>query len=323
MIIKYRVLIENGKKNITEENMLTKYKWKKQGQIFCPDNNYTWMKTHASNPTAEYLSGDIFRVYFSTRNENNVSCIAYADIDLNNPTVVTNLSTEPVLEPGDLGTFDDSGTSMACILNFEGNKYLYYLGWNLCKNVPWHNSIGLAVYNNSTGKFEKYSKAPILDRHEADPYSLSYPYVLNDDGLLRMYYGSNLKWGANQEDMAHLMKYAYSDNPITWTREGKIALAFKDDSEYAMSKPCVIKEHGIYKMWYSFRGEAYRIGYAESEDGISWKRKDEEVGITVSESGWDSESIEYPFVFTHKNTKFMLYNGNRYGLTGFGIAILD
>jgi len=123
--------------------------------------------------------------------------------------------------------------------------------------------------------------------------------------------------------MAHLIKYAESTDGLGWKREGKIALHFKDENEYAMSRPFVLKENGIYRMWYSYRGAAYRIGYAESENGLDWERMDEKVGITVSDSGWDSESVEYPFLFDHKGQRYMLYNGNGYGRTGFGLAVLE
>ena len=76
-------------------------------------------------------------------------------------------------------------------------------------------------------------------------------------------------------------------------------------------------------MWYSYRGETYRIGYAESPDGIVWQRKDDEVGLDVSISGWDSEMIEYSFIFDHKGDRYMLYNGNDYGKSGMGLAILE
>ena len=46
------------------------------------------------------------------------------------------------------------------------------------------------------------------------------------------------------------------------------------------------------------------------------------VGITRSKSGWDSEMIEYPYVVSFKNDLFMFYNGNRYGETGAGVAVL-
>jgi len=75
-------------------------------------------------------------------------------------------------------------------------------------------------------------------------------------------------------------------------------------------------------MWYACRGESYRIGYAESADGLNWTRLDHAVGIARSESGWDCEMIEYPFVFDHGGQRYMLYNGNGYGKSGFGLAVL-
>ena len=31
----------------------------------------------------------------------------------------------------------------------------------------------------------------------------------------------------------------------------------------------------------------------------------------------------YPYVFDHAGNRYMLYNGNGYGRTGFGMAILE
>jgi hypothetical protein len=80
-------------------------------------------------------------------------------------------------------------------------------------------------------------------------------------------------------------------------------------------------------MWYSFRAQpeiqTYRIGYAESTDGLSWIRLDQHVGIDISSSGWDSEMICYPRVFEHNKRLYMLYNGNDYGKSGFGLAVLE
>ncbi len=71
------------------------------------------------------------------------------------------------------------------------------------------------------------------------------------------------------------------------------------------------------------RGEKYRIGYAESDDGQTFTRMDEEVGIGVSQDGWDSDMICYPCVFDLHDMRYMIYCGNEYGKTVFGLAILD
>jgi hypothetical protein len=280
------------------------------------------MSSHAANTVAEHLHDDVFRVYFSCRDKHNRSHIGYADVDIRPPFGLLAISEKPLLAPGEIGAFDDSGVSLSCMKVIGGRKFLYYLGWNLGVTVPWRNAIGLAIYNETAQEFERYSKAPIMDRHHVDPYSISYPFVLEDDGVYRMWYGSNLSWGPRQDDMAHVIKYAESDDGLHWRREGKIALHFRDPSEYAMSRPFVIKEDGLYRMWYSYRGRAYRIGYAESSDALAWERKDEQIGIDVSESGWDSQAIEYPFLFDHHGERYMIYNGNSYGKTGFGLAVL-
>ena len=76
-------------------------------------------------------------------------------------------------------------------------------------------------------------------------------------------------------------------------------------------------------MWYSVRGSRYVIGYAESADGLRWTRRDDAHGLLPSPDGWDSEMVEYPYVFDHAGTRYMLYNGNGYGRTGVGLAVWE
>src|SRR5262249_8487467 len=173
-------------------------------------------------------------------------------------------------------------------------------------------------------RFERFSRAPVLDRSEQDPFSLSYPCVLHESaGDWKMWYGSNLSWGPGHSDMVHLIKLARSTNGRRWTPGEEPCLEANGPDESAFSRPCVLREGRLYRMWYSYRGASYRIGYAESPDGVQWNRQDDAAGLEPSASGWDSESVEYPFVFRHRGTVFMIYNGNAYGRDGFGLAVLE
>ena len=67
----------------------------------------------------------------------------------------------------------------------------------------------------------------------------------------------------------------------------------------------------------------YRLGYAESADGVRWERLDHLAGMERSDEGWDSVMIAYPFVYEHRGVKHLLYNGNGFGETGIGYAVLD
>jgi predicted GH43/DUF377 family glycosyl hydrolase len=302
-------------------------KWIKIKHIFKAENHSDWMFSHGANPVFKELEDGTCRVFFTCRDKMSKSYIAYLDLDFENDFQIVNISKEPVLTPGELGLFDDSGVVMSCFQEIEGEEYLYYLGWNLKVTVPWLNTIGLAKLNKEQHKFEKVSKAPIMDRSDEDPFSISYPCVLFDEGVYKMWYGSNLSWGEEQSAMNHVFKYAESNDGVNWKRTNQIVVGLEHKGEYALSKPWVVKDQEKYKMWYSYRAsersDQYRIGYAESDDGIKWIRKDDQVGIDVSpDDSWDSDMISYPCVFDYKGERYMLYTGNGYGKEGFGIAIL-
>ena len=74
-------------------------------------------------------------------------------------------------------------------------------------------------------------------------------------------------------------------------------------------------------MWYAWRGERYRIGYAESRDGTQWTRDDGK-GLSAGTDAWESSMVAYPCVFEWDGRRYMLYNGNDYGRTGVGLAVL-
>jgi hypothetical protein len=297
-------------------------RWRKLGRIFCPDHESDWMRTHAANAVPLRLGGDRYRVYFSTRDAESRSSVGWVEIDLRRPQTILAVAKEPVLAPGPIGAFDDSGVSLACIAAHDGTLFLYYTGWNIGVTVPWRNSIGLATSSDGL-HFTRASPAPVLDRNRVDPYSLSYPFVLHDGRAWRMWYGSNLRWGREQRDMDHVIKYAAGSSPEQWQPTGAICIGIERAGEYAFSRPCVVRDGALWRMWYSFRGDAYRIGYAESSDGVAWTRRDAEAGIAPSREGWDSQSVEYPYVFDHDGARYLLYNANGYGLTGFGLAVLD
>jgi hypothetical protein len=299
-------------------------KWRKLGRVFVPAGTTDWMRTHAAVPTAEHLEGDVFRVYFSSRDEANRAHTGYVVIDISRPRDVLEVSSSPVLSPGALGGFDDSGAMGSWLASHQGRTLLYYIGWNLGVTVPFRNAIGVAV-RQADGRFVRHAPGPILDRSMREPQFCSAPCVLPGDDRWRMWYLSCTEWSLVDGRPRHRyhIKYAESDDGIAWVRNGDVAIDYRDPGEYAISRSTVLRDPDVWRMWYSFRGERYRIGYAESDDGRQWTRLDDRAGIDASPDGWDCDMIEYPFVFDHKGARYMLYNGNGYGRTGFGIAVLE
>jgi hypothetical protein len=299
-------------------------RWEKLGLVFCPDRHDDWMISHAAVPFAVPLEGSLLRVYFSTRDRDNRSSVGWVLIDLDRPGDVLEMSRAPVLGPGRLGAFDDSGVTMSWLNEFGGRLFLYYTGWSLGVTVPFYFYVGLAESDGRGRTFYRTSPAPILGRSAVDPYLTASPCVLVEEGLWCMWYISCVRWELLEGGPRHHyhIRYAESTGGREWRRAGHVCLDFAGAEEYAFGRPCVLKDGLVYKMWYCYRGASYRIGYAESGDRLHWTRRDGDVGIDVAEYGWDSEMIAYPYVFDHRGSRFMLYNGNGYGRTGFGLAVL-
>ncbi len=298
-------------------------RWRKLGLVFAPDGSVPWMLTHAANPTAEHLAGDRIRLYFSSRDARSRSSVSFVDINVSDPMTILRHADAPVLAPGDPGTFDDAGISIGCVLAVGSRRYLYYMGWHLMTSVPFQNTIGLAISDGPDEPYRRVATNPIVGISDVDPHTVSYPWVRHESGRFRMWYGSSTKWGPHTSDMRHVIKYAESADGLEWKATGRIAIDADEPGEYALSRPCVLRDADRYRMWFCSRGPAYRIQYAESDDGLVWTRTPDCAGLDVSPAGWDSEMIEYPCVFDHDGRRYALYAGNGYGRTGFGLAVLD
>jgi hypothetical protein len=195
--------------------------------------------------------------------------------------------------------------------------------------VPYRNAIGLAVSKDGGLTFQRLFDGPVVDRNIYEPYFTASPCVYKDERKWHMWYASATGFVIVNEkpEPLYVIKYASSTNGIDWVRENITCIFPKSEFE-ANARPTVIKENGIYKMWFTFRGsfdyrdgkDSYRIGYAESNDGKSWKRMDELAGIDVSAEGWDSTMVTYPYVLPYKGKKYLFYNGNGFGQSGFGYA---
>lgn len=300
--------------------------WEKQGLVYVPKGDVEGMRTHAAYPVAEHLSGDDYRIFFSTRDSNNRSQIASLCAVLRNHRFhILDDTPKLVLTHGKNGRFDDSGVTVTSLVRHGGRRLLYYLGWNLGITIPFRNSIGVAIADGPDAQFARISEAPLIDRNHVDPISLNYPFLMWSDGRFKIWYGSCIEWPDNSKSSYEFaIKYAESADGLDWSRQGEVAISCDVPHEDAITRPHVINEDGIYKMWYSRKkGPYYRLGYAESEDGRKWERMDDKVGLDVSGGDeWDSEMIEYPFLFDHAGHRYMLYNGNGYGRTGFGLAVL-
>lgn len=297
----------------------TAIRWRKRGLLIRPDARLPWALTHCMVATPQQLGRGIVRVFFSGRDAHNRSNIGFAVVDLSGEPKVLDYASEPVLTPGELGCFDDNGVTPSSIVECDGRLLLYYIGWNPGSTVRVHLFGGLAYSDDGGRSFQRYSRAPIIERNGVNPFLNTAPYVMRAAGQWRMYYVSGTGW-VHKDLPRYNIQYATSDDGYAWRRDGHVCIDFASPDEVALARPWVVAENGGFRMWFSHKGESYRMGYAESHDGLRWHRRDALAGLDVSDSGWDSEMVEYAAVITEGERRYMFYNGNNYGYDGIGLA---
>lgn len=312
------------------------FSWEKKGVVFRAEDHLPWAKSHSQMPTVATRrtddEGDV-EVFFSSRDQHNQSHIGrfrLADQDLQKVAAV---QSHVVLGLGELGCFDDCGVMPTSHIHYKGNDYLYYIGWNVRNTIPYHNSLGLAVSEDGGHTYQRLHTGPIMERTHEEPHFCATACVRLENGIWRNWYLSCTEWrmwNGKPEPRYHL-KYAESIDGIHWRRFGVVAIDFKDEEEGAIARATVLKSGELYQMWFCYRKwkdyttdlhASYRIGYAESDDGLVWRRHDDLAGIAVSEQGWDAFMQAYPEVFLHRGETYMLYNGDGFGRSGIGLAQL-
>lgn len=299
------------------------YSWKKRGCIFTPSGRHPKLLSHAANPLAMPLSQNIFRIFYSGRDAMKRSSVGAFDYDILSGEIIADYE-EPFISAGLPGSFYEDGISVGNCYSAGSKTYMLFMAWRTPKNSHWYGDIGRFVVNEDlTLSIDR--DTPFISHKDFNSISLSYPWVHPDkQGGFEMWYGTTETWNAGNNEMLHVIRNAASPDGETWEQTDRV-IPFALGTAQAFSRPTLIENSdGTQDMWFSYRsgdGTSYRIGHSQYSGGV-WSQTPGHPGIDVSDSGWDSEMIEYPFVFKHEDKIFMLYNGNNYGETGIGLAEL-
>jgi hypothetical protein len=303
-------------------------KWIKKGLIYKAPFDGSWKDNSALTPQPFLLNKDVIRIYASFRDKKGVGRIGYVDVSAKNPSDVLTISDEPVLDIGKNGTFDDNGVILGDVLRVDDKIYMYYVGFQLVKKVKFLAYAGLAISNDNGKCFKRYKHTPILDRSDEALYIRAIHSVLYENDIFRVYYAAGNDWEkiGDRYYPRYDINYIESKDGINIGDKGiKIIANNTDNLEYRIGRPKVYKLQNKYIMFFTYGtiDGKYMAGYAESDDGIKWIRKDKKLGLSISEKGWDSKHIAYPTLIKTAYKTYLFYNGNNMGYEGFGYAELE
>lgn len=307
--------------------------WRRAGVILPPLDVQGGWDSHCQMPTPLLLNEGTLRIYYCTRDQKNRSHIFFADVAVDAPARVIARSERPCLVPGPAGYFDAAGVMPTSVIRVGNEIWMYFIGWTVRADVPYHNAIGLAVSRDGGDTFERRFAGPVVGSTATEPLFCSTADVVRTSEIWRMWYASTTEWrsvNGKLEPRYHL-KYAESADGMAWLQQGRVAIDYRDECEAAVARATVLHDGTGFQMWFCHRdlvgyrndaAHAYKIGTAMSDDGLNWRRSDAAVFApgTSPLKGIDDIMQAYPSVLRVRDELLMFYNGNGFGQTGILMA---
>ena len=302
--------------------------WSKKGLVFDTARHGVggWMRHSALTPTPYRISDEVIRVYAGFRDEDGVSRIGYVDVLADDPASVVGVSQQPVLDIGRAGCFDDHGVILGDVIDGPDGLYLFYVGFQRVAKAKFLAFTGLALSHDGGLHFRRVQETPILDRAHGRSTIGAVHSVLRENNRWRLWYAVGDDW-ENIDGRVYPryhIRCVEADDLKNIPRHDHICLRPRG-TEYRIGRPRVHRFDDRYVMYFT-RGNTtgeYFPGVAYSDDGVNWERHDEDLGISLSDSGWDSRTICYPAMIEHRDKWLMFYNGNDMGMDGFGVAEME
>jgi predicted GH43/DUF377 family glycosyl hydrolase len=265
---------------------LAQTEWIDHQQVVPPPGPGSW-------DAQRYLSSVIevngtYHMYFIGR-EDPAAEPLYWYWDIGHATSSDGLSwvmdpANPVLTRGAASEWDDHCAAFAAVIH-DGTEFrMWYVG-----NDGEFGRVGYATSPDGS-TWTKHSGNPVMDPGAPgafDDLGVWPGTVLFDGARYRMWYtGAH---GTVSSDWDWRIGYAESFDGLNWVRQLlpvlDLGVGWEDTIVYA---PSVLFDGARYHMWYTGAGNFASIGYAFSEDGLSWTRHD---GNPVLGSGFGHAAV--------------------------------
>lgn len=202
----------------------------------------------------------------------------------------------PVLGPGYClqGVFD-------CCVVPEGDRLRMWLSWRDLRSIAYSESKDGVHWTGPRIVLE------VNPEIEWEKDRLNRPHILKIEDTWYMWYT-----GQNTEKQRSAIGLATSRDGLQWERIGANPVLEPTGGWERNNVMCphVLYENGTFRMWYS-GGEMYEpdaIGYAESEDGIHWRREPTNPVLRPA-GGWESDRVTAACIVPRESDYLAFYIG--------------
>jgi predicted GH43/DUF377 family glycosyl hydrolase len=232
---------------------------------------------------------------------------------------------DPVLGPGDPGAWDGGNRYPLEVIEVDGTYHLYFNGQP--EGAPFLLEYDIGHATSADGvTWEMDPANPVLTRGAEDDWddgALFGVAMVHDGSGFRMWYagcdGEYCRTGlASSPDGSSWTKH--QDNPLI-----DVGSTGSFDA-YLVNPHSVVVSDGVYRMWFlgsptsPFTGApSWVIGYAESEDGLSWTKHP--VPVLGPDPGWEARFVYTASVHFDGLQYHMWYTGSASSHAAIGYAV--
>ncbi len=163
------------------------------------------------------------------------------------------------------GVNDAIQTSNPCVLKHDGLYKMWYQG----KSDSGFLSVCYAESKDGVSwkSHDKAVLSPNLSQEAGFREGFQHPHVIFDEdrNIFKM-------WLVVYKDGTASIGFCESVNGLVWT-ETKLTSLRSKNKDLKYFYPCVLKDNGLYRMWFTERvfSGRWQISYAESKDGLNWQ----------------------------------------------------
>ncbi len=301
-------------------------KWSDTAFIWKAEGVSSQWVSHTMAPAAYLVDAKTIRIYVGGWDGEGISRIWYVDVLADQPEKILNVSKAPVLDIGRDGTFDENGVFPGHVYRDADSVLLYYTGFQLGHKIRHYNFGGLAVSRDGK-EFQRVSEAPLLDRADEGLHVRAGQSVIKENNFYKSVYSAGTGWleVGGKDRPVYEVYYQESSRADRFEKHGKKIIALDASAEHGLGRPQIVKFRGKYLVFYTRRtlDMRYHFGVAVSEDGSRWIRRDNDVNVPHSKSGFDSEMVYFPCAVPVGDHLVVFYSGNGFGKEGMGFVRLE
>lgn len=200
----------------------------------------------------------------------------------------------PVLPYDSPNAWESKGRLMPTVIYDEGVYKMWYGGYN-----GSFQSLGYATSNEGV-KWKLFENNPVLKPDLTYEKHISENSVIRDNDLFKIWFTVQLITGN------YVIKYAISNDGKEWFRQNVYGLdVHKWEDNNNIYAPTVIKinENKYIMLYNAKQNNIWKIGYADSIDGITWYKTAYPV-IEPTEN-WEKPATGRPWMIYYKNNNLL------------------